>query len=89
MQFDESKHPRDGDGKFSEKANAGRSETDKYIQWAKNNNIDLPLDSNGALDTVRLQKMTTKTPKKKMTTTAPLMVPKKNYTSCSAKSSKG
>lgn len=57
MQFDESKHPRDGDGKFSEKANAGRSETDKYIQWAKNNNIDLPLDSNGALDTVRLQKM--------------------------------
>ncbi len=57
MQFDENKHPRDGDGKFSEKANAGRSETDKYIQWAKNNNIDLPLDSNGALDTIQLQRM--------------------------------
>ena len=52
MQFDESKHPRDGDGKFSEKANE-----QKYIEWAKDNGVDLPLNNDGSLDTIRLQKM--------------------------------
>ncbi len=52
MQFDESKHPRDGDGKFSETGNE-----QKYIEWAKDNGVDLPLNNDGSLDTIRLQKM--------------------------------
>ena len=59
MTFDESKHPRDGDGKFT--SGSGTSDyssgVDKRIQWAKDNDIDLPLNDDGSLDDLALQKL--------------------------------
>ncbi len=59
MAFDESKHPRDGDGKFT--SGSGTSDysggVDKRIQWAKDNGINLPLNDDGSLDDLALQKL--------------------------------
>ena len=58
MQFDESKHPRDSDGKFAKQNSGSYSDgVNERIKWAKENGVDLPLNNDGSLDTIRLQKM--------------------------------
>ncbi len=56
--FDESEHPRDGDGKFTNK-NGGESSNGikEQIEWASKNGKELPLNNDGSLDEVALQKM--------------------------------
>lgn len=57
--FKESEHPRDKDGKFTSKGDQSSSnyqqEVNNRIKWAKENNIDLPLNSDGTLNDLRLQ----------------------------------
>lgn len=56
--FDESKHPRDGDGKFTNK-NGGESSggIKEQIEWARKSGKELPLNNDGSLDEVALRKM--------------------------------
>ena len=56
--FDESKHPRDGDGKFTNK-NGGESSggIKEQIEWARKSGKELPLNNDGSLDEVALNKM--------------------------------
>lgn len=61
--FDESKHPRDGDGKFTD-GNGGDNSREEYrqsvnerIKWAKDNDIDLPMNTDGSVDDIKLQEM--------------------------------
>ncbi len=56
-QFEESKHPRDEDGKFTDK-NKNKSYVDQVnerVKWAIENGIDLPLSSDGSVDDLKLQ----------------------------------
>lgn len=56
--FDESKHKRDGDGKFAKQG--GREYSDDVngrIAWTKDNNIDVPLNYDGSVDDIALQKL--------------------------------
>lgn len=58
--FDESKHPRASDGKFTDgnSGNDGYSESvNERIKWAKENGVDLPLDADGSVDDLKLQEM--------------------------------
>jgi len=58
MHFDESKHPRDKKGRFSDKGESDySSEINKRIRWAKDSGIELPLNSDGSVDDLRLQKL--------------------------------
>lgn len=58
MHFEESKHPRDKKGRFSDKGESDYpSEINKRIRWAKDNGIELPLNSDGSVDDLRLQKL--------------------------------
>lgn len=58
--FDESKHPRDNDGKFTdgggkESANKNYQESiNKKIKYAKKHNIEIPISQNGSIDDSRL-----------------------------------
>ena len=56
--FDESKHPRDGSGKFTNK-NGGESSNGikEQIEWARKSGKELPLNNDGSLDEVALRKM--------------------------------
>lgn len=59
-EFDESKHPRDKDGKFI--SNGGQSsnyqqEVNERIKWAQSHNIEVPLYSDGTIDDLKLQKI--------------------------------
>lgn len=56
--FDESKHPRDGEGKFTNK-NGGESSNGikEQIEWARKSGKELPLNNDGSLDEVALRKM--------------------------------
>ena len=61
--FDENKHPRASDGKFTD-GNDGNGGNDGYsdgvnerIKWANENGIDLPLNADGSLDDLKLQKI--------------------------------
>lgn len=56
MQFDESKHPRDGDGKFAKQNSDSYSDgVNERIKWAKENGVELPYNHDGSLDDVKLQ----------------------------------
>ena len=56
--FDESKHPRDNDGKFTDKNGESYSDgVNERIKWAKENGIDLPLNLDGSVDDLKLQKL--------------------------------
>ncbi len=54
--FDESKHPRDNDGKFTDKNGGSYSDgVNERVRWAKENGIDLPLNLDGSVDDLKLQ----------------------------------
>lgn len=56
--FDESKHPRDNDGKFTDKNGESYSDgVNERIKWAKDNGIDLPLNTDGSVDDLKLQEL--------------------------------
>ncbi len=58
MTFDESKHPRDSDGKFTDGNKSDYADgVNKRIRWAKNNGIKLPLNGDGSVDDMALQKL--------------------------------
>ena len=58
MYFEESKHPRDKKGRFSDKGESDySSEINERIRWAKDSGIELPLNADGSLDDLRLQKL--------------------------------
>jgi len=68
--FDESKHPRDNDGKFTD--GSGGTKGGNYsdgvnerIRWAKENGIDLPLNLDGSVDDLKLQELQEKSRNKK------------------------
>ena len=56
--FDESKHPRDNDGKFTDKNGESYSDgVNERIKWAKENGVDLPLNLDGSVDDLKLQEL--------------------------------
>lgn len=61
MTFDESKHPRDKDGKFTD--GGGKVSTKEMIHAFVEAGKELPLDRYGALDTLRLAEEYEKLPK--------------------------
>lgn len=72
--FDESKHPRADDGKFAD-GNGGTDSREEYIRsvnerikWAKENGVDLPLNTDGSVDDIKLQKLYNKSAKEKKET---------------------
>lgn len=61
--FDETKHPRASDGKFTD-GSGGDGGNDGYfdgvnerIKWAKENGKEVPLNADGSLDDLKLQEM--------------------------------
>ena len=64
--FDENKHPRASDGKFTN-GNGGNGGNDgdggysagvnKRIKWANENGKEVPLNADGSLDDLKLQEM--------------------------------
>lgn len=58
MYFDESKHPRDKGGRFTDNVGSDyAAEVNERIRWAKDNGIELPLNADGSLDDMTLQKL--------------------------------
>ncbi len=56
--FNENDHPRDRDGKFTNTTGgSGSDDVKEQIAWARRNEIDLPLNAGGSLDTFKLGKM--------------------------------
>ena len=57
--WNESEHPRDPNGKFTDKGGDGgyRERVNAQIKWAKDNGVDLPLYSDGTLDTKKLSEL--------------------------------
>lgn len=63
--FDESKHPRDGSGKFTNKNGEQNSNgINEQIEWASKNGKELPLNNDGSLNDVALNKMYSEREKK-------------------------
>lgn len=59
-EWKESEHPRDNAGKFIDKEGSSssyRDEVNERIKWAKENNVELPLNNDGSLNDIRLQKI--------------------------------
>lgn len=65
-EWKESEHPRDDAGKFTDKAGGAsyRSEVNERIRWARENNVELPLNNDGSLNDVKLQKIYSEDKKK-------------------------
>lgn len=58
MNYDETKHKRDSDGKFTYKNGESSSDSVKdQIAWARKNGKELPLNTDGSLNDMALQKM--------------------------------
>ncbi len=56
--FNEKDRPRDRDGKFTNTTGgSGSDDVKEQIAWARRNEIDLPLNADGSLDTFKLGKM--------------------------------
>ncbi len=58
--WEESKHPRDNDGKFTDgnsKKTFYTDQVNKRINFAKENDIDLPLSNDGSIDDLKLQQV--------------------------------
>lgn len=54
--FDESKHKRDSDGKFAKQDGHDYSDdVNGRIRWAKDNDVELPLNDDGSVDDIALQ----------------------------------
>lgn len=59
-EWKESEHPRDNAGRFTDKEGSSssyREEVNERIKWAKENNVELPLNDDGSLNDIRLQKL--------------------------------
>lgn len=70
--FDEGQHPRDDGGKFTDKGGGSREtytrSVNDRIKWAKENGVDLPLNTDGSVDDLKLQELYEKgKDRKKMT----------------------
>lgn len=66
-EWKESEHPRDNAGKFTDKEGSSssyRDEVNERIKWAKENNVELPLNDDGSLNDIRLQKIYNENTKK-------------------------
>lgn len=63
--FEESKHPRADDGKFTDGNGRYSDGVNDRIKWAKENGIELPLNADGSVDDLKLQEIYDS--KKKMT----------------------
>lgn len=66
-EWKESEHPRDNAGKFTDKEGSSssyRDEVNERIKWAKENNVELPLNNDGSLNDIRLQKIYNENTKK-------------------------
>lgn len=57
MDFKESEHPRDRDGKFTDGNGSYSDGVNERIEWAKENGIELPLSSDGSVDDLKLQEI--------------------------------
>ena len=58
MQCEDSKHPGNKKGRPSDRSESDYpAEINKRIRWAKDNGIELPLNSDGSVDDLRLQKL--------------------------------
>ena len=55
--FREEDHPRDRDGKFTDKDGSYSDGVNERIKWAKENGIDLPLNLDGSVDDLKLQEL--------------------------------
>ena len=58
--FDESKHPRDDGGKFTDNGGSRENynqDVNDRIKWAKENGVELPLNADGSVDDMELQKI--------------------------------
>lgn len=55
--FEESKHPRSDDGKFTDGNGSYSDGVNERIEWAKENGIDLPLNADGSVDDLKLQEI--------------------------------
>ena len=58
--WEESKHPRDNDGKFTDgncKNTSYTEQVNERINFAKENNIELPLLTDGSIDDLKLQQI--------------------------------
>ncbi len=59
--FDEGQHPRDDGGKFTDKGGGSRENytqsVNDRIKWAKENGVDLPLNTDGSVDDLKLQEL--------------------------------
>lgn len=58
-EWKESEHPRDDAGKFTDKAGGAsyRSEVNERIRWARENNVELPLNNDGSLNDIKLREL--------------------------------
>lgn len=59
-EWKESEHPRDNAGKFIDKEGSSssyRDEVNERIKWAKENNVELPLNNDGSLNDIRLREL--------------------------------
>lgn len=59
-EWKESEHPRDNAGKFTNKEGSSssyRDEVNERIKWAKENNVELPLNNDGSLNDIRLREL--------------------------------
>lgn len=66
-EWKESEHPRDNAGRFTDKEGSSssyREEVNERIKWAKENNVELPLNNDGSLNDIRLQKIYNENTKK-------------------------
>lgn len=57
MDFKESEHLRDRDGKFTDGNGSYSDGVNERIEWAKENGIELPLSSDGSVDDLKLQEI--------------------------------
>lgn len=55
--FDENKHPRASDGKFTDGNGGYSAGVNKRIKWANENGKEVPLNADGSLDDLKLQEM--------------------------------
>ena len=55
--FDENKHPRASDGKFTDGNGGYSAGVNKRIKWANENGKEVPLNADGSLDDLKLQEL--------------------------------
>lgn len=57
-EFNEQDHPRDKNGEFTQKGKDNYTrDVNERIEWAKDNNVELPLNSDGSINDIELQRL--------------------------------